>query len=389
MKSRLNFNRLLFTSILAFVSFQNTGMAASQTSGQEQDDFAIFEEKPTGKAKPVEKPKEKKPDPISESAEQKIERLKTEIRKNPRNVALIVQLAEIFYQKKEYEKTTALLWKQIDKIDRPAILLLARAEEEQKQPNDMIRALNNLVGKDEKDYEAYALLGNAYHMQKKYSEALENYKKSLDVNSKYEPAYQSLLSMYEKRTPPNLYEMRILVQDMIDNIGNRAEYLAKLCEINFNDSTFEAAIETCKQAISKDAKSANSYVNLGLSYKEIGEEETSAKTLKKAANDFPKSEYAQYSYGKILENQKNNVEAMKYFKAGTDADGTSARSWLGLASASFDMKKYEVALIAYKNACKFDKKNAVAFRRATTVLRNSRNSEWSGKFESASENCTF
>ncbi|MFM6930350.1 MAG: O-linked GlcNAc transferase, partial [Bdellovibrio sp.] len=65
------------------------------------------------------------------------------------------------------------------------------------------------------------------------------------------------------------------------------------------------------------------------------------------------------------------------------------RSWLGLASASFDMKKYEVALIAYKNACKFDKKNAVAFRRATTVLRNSRNSEWSGKFESASENCTF
>ena len=364
-------------------------MAASPTSGQE-DDFAIFEEMPaTTKAKPVEKPKEKAPEPIKESAEQKIERLKAEIRKNPRNITLIVQLADVFYQQKEYDKTTALLWKQIDKIDRAAILLLARAHEAQKQPNDMIRALNNLVGKDEKDYEAYALLGNAYQMQKKSSEALENYKKSLDVNAKYEPAYQSLLSMYEKRTPPNLYEMRILVQDMIDNIGSRAEYLAKLCEINFNDSTFEAAIETCKQAIAKDAKSANSYVNLGLSYKEIGEEDTANKTLKKAALDFPKSEFAQYSYGKVLENQKNNVDAMKFYKAGTDADANSARSWLGLASTSFDMKKYEVALIAYKNACKFDKKNAVAFRRATTVLRNSRNAEWSGKFESASDNCTF
>ncbi|MGE5085279.1 MAG: tetratricopeptide repeat protein, partial [Bacillota bacterium] len=259
MKSRLNFNRLLFTSILAFVSLQNAAKAASSTSGQEQDDFAIFEEKPTTKIKSVEKPMEKSPSPVKESAEQKIDRLKIEIRKNPRNVALIVQLAEVFYQQKEYDKTTALLWKQIDKIDRPAILLLARAHEAQKQPNDMIRALNNLVGKDEKDYEAYTLLGNAYSIQKKYSEALESYKKSLDANAKYEPAYQSLLTMYEKRTPPNLYEMRILVQDMIDNIGNRPEYLARLCEINFNDSTFEAAIDTCKQAIAKDSKSANSY----------------------------------------------------------------------------------------------------------------------------------
>lgn len=281
------------------------------------------------------------------------------------------------------------MWKQIDKIDRSAILLLARAHEANKQPNDMIRALNNLIGKDEKDYEAYALLGNAYLMQKKSSEALENYKKSLEINSKYEPAYQSLLSMYEKRTPPNLYEMRILVQDMIDHIGPRAEYLAKLCEINFNDSTYEAAIETCKQALVKDSKRADAYVNLGLSYKEIGEDETSVKTLKKAATDFPKSEYAQYSYGKVLEGQKNSVEAMKFYKAATDADANSARSWLGLASTSFDVKKYEVALIAYKNACKFDKKNAVAFRRATTILRNSRVSEWVGKFESASENCTF
>ena len=79
-------------SILPFVSLLNMAQAAPPTSGQEQDEFAAFENDiksapaaPAAAKKPVEKPKEKAPEPINETPEQKIERLKTEIRKNPRN----------------------------------------------------------------------------------------------------------------------------------------------------------------------------------------------------------------------------------------------------------------------------------------------------------------
>ncbi|WP_413585782.1 tetratricopeptide repeat protein [Bdellovibrio sp. HCB274] len=354
MKSRLNFKQLLVVIILPFVSFSLSAGTPTPTSGQD-----------------------------------KIEKLKADIRKQPQNTQLVVKLAEEFYAQKDYQKVTLLLWKNIDKIGRPEILMLARAHEARGETGDMIRAVNNLISKNDKDAEAYSLLGNAYSLQKKPKEALENYKLAIEANPKYEPPYHALLKMYGDRTPPNYYEMRILAQDMVDNIGKRPEYLEILCDVNTKDSTYDAGITSCRETIQLDPKRASAHVNLGLNMKGMGDDDKAKAALKKAANDFPKSEFAQYTYGRLLEDDKSSIEAMKYYKAGTGADPKSARSWLGLATTSFDIKKYDVAYIAYKNACKFDKKNAVAFRRATTVLRNSRTTDWVGKFESASENCTF
>ncbi|QDK39503.1 tetratricopeptide repeat protein [Bdellovibrio sp. NC01] len=408
MNNRLNFNRCVLTLILSFVSIQDIAFAQAPTSGQVTPKTPPPIPAPAGfpaKAAPAEA-KTAVPAPAvtpetpatvaatvttpADPLDAKIEALKVEIKKNPRNIKQIQDLADLFYQKKDYEKTTLLLWKQIDKLDRNGILLLARAHEQRKEPGEMIRALNILVGKDEKDFEALTLLGNAYVLQKKTKDALDAYKRAIEANSKYEPAYLGVASLYEKRNPPNLYELRILYQDMIDNLGAKGAYLQKLCEVNAkDDNTFETAIDTCRQATVKDPKTADAWVNLGNSLKTAGKTDEATSTLKKAANEFPKSEYAQYSYGKTLEEAKNSVDAMKYYKAGTEADPESARSWLGLAATSFDMKKYEISLIAYKNACKYDKKNAVAFRRATTVLRNARVNDWIGKFETASDNCTF
>lgn len=377
MNYRLNFNRFIFTLFLSFVSFLNNAPAQSPTSVPEPKDPVIFSVTP-----------EASPSSATTPQNNRIETLKAEIHKNPKNIKKVVELAEAFYQTKDYEKTTLLLWKQIDKIDRPAIVLLAKSHEHRKEPAEMIRALNILVGKNEKDFEAYSLLGNAYTMQKKTKDALENYKKSIENNPKYEPAYWGVAELYEKRNPPNLYELRILFQDMVDNIGSKPAFFQKLCEVNAkDDNTFQAAIETCRQAITKDPKTADAYVNLGNSLKIAAKNDEANATLKKAANDFPKSEYAQYTYAKVLEDQKDAVDAMKYFKVGTEADPTSARCWLGLAMSSFDIKKLEVSLIAYKNACKYDRKNAMAFRKATTSLRNSKSTDWIGKFEAGAEAC--
>ncbi|MGZ3774925.1 MAG: tetratricopeptide repeat protein [Pseudobdellovibrionaceae bacterium] len=404
----LNFKHLLFPFFLAFVSFWYSHAAQSQTSGQHNDDIEIFdidqelnsktrppEAKPTKPtAIPAQQPSliqsqnSKKAD-SSISNDEKIERLKKEFRDNPKNTELIIPLAEEFTKKHDYEKATQLLWKYVDKIDRRGLILLAKAHENRKEPNEMIRALNILLGKDSKDYEAYSLMGNANALLKKHKDAVEAYKKAIELNSKYEPAYNGLVSIYEKRTPPNLYELRILYQDMIETFGRLPRFLRKLCEINTLDGTSEPAIQTCKEAINKEPNVADPYVHLAINYKAIGEDGASLKTLKQASKEFPKSELAQYQYAKRLEDDKNYIEAMNFYKAATEAETSSARSWLGLATSSFELKKFELALIAYKNACKYDKKNAVAFRKATTILRNQKNTEWKDKYESASESCTF
>lgn len=298
-------------------------------------------------------------------------------------------LAEGMIEKEQYSQATKLLWKHIDTMERADILVLAKAHEKAKEPMEMIRALNLILSKNQKDAEVLTLIGKAHLLQKKPKDAREKFAAALEVNKKYEPAYNGLIELYGNTDKPNYYELRILFQDMIENIGARHQYLVKLCEINTLDGTFEAAIKECKAAITKKTKLADAYVYLGLSYRATGDEQKGLNTLKKAANEFSNSELAQYTYAKILEEKKNYIQALEYFKAGTDIDEKSARSWLGLANSSFELRKYDVAIDAFRKACKFERRNAAAFRKAASILRNQRNTEWAEKYISASEHCTF
>lgn len=246
-----------------------------------------------------------------------------------------------------------------------------------------------LTGKNPKDFEAHYLTGNAYLLQKKSKQAMESYKQAVEINPKFEPAYTALISFYEKRDTPNLYELRIIYQDMLKAFGPKPNLLSKLCQVNTEDGVYEPAIFSCKDAIVKDKQNPNPYVYLALAYKGTGETAKYEEELKKAATKFPQAEIAQYHYGKLLEDQKNFIEAMKYYKAATDSDSNSSRSWLGLATSSFEVKKYDIAHPAFKKACQLDQKMALPFRRATTVLRNNKNRAWIPKFETDSETCTF
>lgn len=300
-----------------------------------------------------------------------------------------IKEAEALISKGDLEKATQLLWKNVDKLERKDLILLAQTHEKKKEASEMNRALNLVLAKSATDVEALTLQGKAFILQNKKKDAMESFKKAVEINNKYEPAYTELIKYYENRNPPYYSELRILVQDMIDNIGARAQYLAKLCEINSKDMTHQDAITTCKAAIAKDNKQPEPYIYLGLSYRATDDDTLGIRMLQKAAKEFPKSELAQFSYAKVLEEQKNYLEAMNFYKTGTEADEKSARCWLGLANTAFEIKKFEVALIAYKKTCKLDRKNAAAFRKAAANLRISKNAEWTEKFQSSSESCSY
>ena len=381
MKIGLNFYRINKPLILSFVSFLVVFSTATQSFGQaskQTDEFDEFENEvqsdfKQGPSKPALKSDLQSPAVKTQKAA----------------AGKVVSEAQQAYDQGDLTKATSLWWKQIEKLSRAEMILLAKAHEKKKEPTEMIRVLNILIGKNESDAEAHYLLGNANMLQKKSRQALEAYNTALELNPRYEAAYLAVAEMYEKRTPPNFYELRAIYQDMIAKIGDRGKYLAKICEIDALDETFEAAIASCKQAINKDSQRAENYVFLGVAQQHTGDTNAANQTLKRAADRFPKSELAQYHYGKVLEDKKNYPDAMKYYRVGTTADAKSARSWLGLAATSFELQKFDISLEAYKKACRFEHKNAAAFRKATGVLRNSRNSEWTGRFESAADSCTF
>lgn len=301
--------------------------------------------------------------------------------------ASLLTTAEADFKKGDYDKVTDLLWKNLDQLDRKGLLLLAVAHEKKKEPANMIKVANMLTSKNPKDYEAFYLIGSAHlMMNKKKSEALESLKTSLEINPKYLPAYEKIAEMYEQTK--NHYELRILYQDMIDNIGRKPEFLTKLCEINTLDKQEDQALLLCKEAMQKDPKVASNYVYLGIVQKHGGEIEVAKKSLKTAAEIHSKSEFAQFTYAELMDEQKDYLSASKYYQNCTAADPKSSRCWIGFARSSFEIRKYEQALDAYKKACKLDQKTAVAFRKATTALRNTREGTWLQQYEAASESCS-
>ena len=298
-----------------------------------------------------------------------------------------IATAESLFKSGKYSEVTDLLWKSIDKLDRKSMILLAVAHEKKNEPANMSKVATMLTTKNEKDYEAHYLLGTAQFMSKKNSEALESLKTALEINPKYQPAYEKLAQMYLEKK--NTYELRIVYQDMMDKIGSKPAFLNKLCELNtVLDYQEDQALLYCKDAISKDPKNADNYVYMGLVQKNGGDDAKSKATLKSAADSHSKSEFAVYTYANLLDEQKSYLEAAKYYQACVSADQKSARCWVGVAKTSFEIRKFDQALEAFKKACKLDRKNAATFRKATTTLRNSKDLSWVQPYETASEGCS-
>jgi tetratricopeptide (TPR) repeat protein len=293
--------------------------------------------------------------------------------------------AQTAYQKKDYQKTVDLLSPEVEKLDRKGLFLLAGAYSRQKKPTAAIKVYTAAFAKNPKDVEAKTLIGVEQINLHQDNDALQTLKDALNMDKKYLPAYNALISIYEKRD--NKYELRLLYQDMIKNIGERPLFVAKLCELTTEDGLYDLAFSYCERGMKIDPKEPSNFVNFGLANKETGNTEQAEGYLKKAAMSFPKSELAQYTYGKYLADQKNFIGAYPLYKKAVAADEKSSRALLGLAQSSFEIQKYAESLTTFSQLCSLDKTSLPFFRRAANSLRTMKIADWLKKFEDKIDLC--
>lgn len=318
----------------------------------------------------------------------RIEQLKNDIRAHPTDVRLVVKLAEEFHKNGQDENTTALLWKQIEKLDAAGFNLLMDAHEARKEWADVIRAANFLLGKNPKNEATLTRLGYAQFMKGQKTDAKETLKKALEINKMYQPAYDVLLKVYEGN---NTYEQRLLLQDMVETFGPKIGFLTKLCSLNtLDEGGNEQGEKVCAEAVKVDGSVPENHVHLGLIAKQKGEPEKAKSLLRSAADDFPKSEFAQYQYASFLESEKNYVDAYKYYERCLSADATSERCLMGVGNNGIQLQKFDRALAVFKLACqKNGRKNAAAVRKAYRSIQQNKNFDLASKFESLTEKCSM
>ncbi|MFP5518426.1 MAG: tetratricopeptide repeat protein [Bdellovibrionia bacterium] len=368
-------------AIIATVSILAVGLAHAD----EFDAFSEFLEE-DGRSAPA---KSNTPAKVAsrETNTQKLQRLKKDFQKNPANYNLIIQIAEVLIEEKKTDDAQKILWRYVDKVPPRGLHLLAEIHITRNELDKAEKAANLAVANNENDHVGWTIKGRAKLKQKQEKTAMEAFNKAVSLKPDYEPAYLPLIDFYHGKK--NYYELRIVLQDMIKNIGKRPHYYRQLCQLSIDDKTYEQALGICREGIGLDSTIPENHTNLGLAQLKTENEVEGMKTLETAAKKFSKSDYAQIQLALVLFEKKDFIKALQFFKRSVVANEKSAIGWTGLGESAFEIQKYEDSLGAFSKACKLDRSMAPKFRKAMITLRNANNREWTAAFEKASDQCVF
>lgn len=324
-------------------------------------------------------------DTVVSKAKLSIPELEKKIALNSKDFGSRIQLAEIYQERKSYDKMVETLRPASDTIGRRGLLLLASAYEGKKDHLNQIRVLENLLMQNDKDYYVHFKLGSAYAATKRHEDAALSFKTAKLHNTRFLPAYQALLKSFGEIDDKE--SSRTLLNDMIKTFGEKPQFYNELCRLYYADSFLDKAREICQQAIEKDPRFPDNHVHLGLTLKDLTNTQQAEKILYKAASQFSNSEFAHWAAGQFAVDVQNFAAAFKYFTQATKIDPKSVRSQLGLGKSALEFQKLNESLNAYIAACKLHPGSIREFRVAAGTIRKNRDLVWAQKFDAGMGRC--
>ncbi|MFA5340014.1 MAG: tetratricopeptide repeat protein [Candidatus Omnitrophota bacterium] len=193
-----------------------------------------------------------------------------------------------------------------------------------------------------KQVEDYYKKADAYYESGKYAEAIELFKKVIEIDSDYLDVYRKLGNAYAK------LGNYIKAAETYNALGWQLSGL-----ISFPvDKTEE--IEAYKEAIRLDPKYYEAYCNLGTAYYIVSKYVEAIKVLKKAIELEPKKSIAYINLGAAYEASGKYAEAIKALEEARKLDPdspylhTMGLAYAGLENYTEAIKLYKEALAGYK-----------------------------------------
>lgn len=276
----------------------------------------------------------------------------------------------------------------IDQLKLPDLYKLARSYEYTGAFDSALKIYRSILSQNEKNYESRVRAAYCLFKLKKEKESINLYKEAIDLNKSREDAYLGLIQIYEMKK--NRYELRILYQDLIQNVGEKPIYIRKVCELSQQEGLHEMAKSFCELGIKKDSESPKSYIHYALMLKETGQTESAQKILLEAIKKFKSFDEPKIVLAQIHEESKSYIEALKWYKLAYQIDIKNISTLRGLSSNYFELQNFELALNFFIKACEIDKIQISNFKKATNILKKSKITaqfEWSKKYETALSLC--
>ena len=303
-----------------------------------------------------------------------------------------IPAARAAFDSKQYDKVIELLGSSVDKLHRDGIYLLAQSHSEKDNHPAAIKLYEAALALNSKDFESKRRIGLEYVKMGKDKDALPAFREALEMNPKNEATYLDIAGIYDRRRPPNKYELRLLFEDLLKQTGEKAAYISRLCELTTLEGQYSLSHTAddkgyCDRGIKLNNREPKNYVYLATTYKETADLDKAQVYFLKAADSFSKSGFAQLAAGDFFAGQKNFLKAFTYYKRASEASPDAIEAWQGLARAALEIQKFLDSYLALEKACKINRSAHLEVRKAMVSLRQQKNTEWMNKFDSLATTC--
>jgi tetratricopeptide (TPR) repeat protein len=300
------------------------------------------------------------------------------------------------------QKALDFLWKNSEKLQRGDLIFLCKLLVKKKAWKEILKASELALAKNPQDAEFLTFQGKSYMEigkdKKNQEKAQESLRSAIEANPKFEPPYWILDEYYAgldlvakaNKKPMRFFQTRrLLFEDLIEKVGEKPEFLARLCEINTRDGLNEAALKQCKRALQLDKKDIKTQIYLAQVYKQSGQKAEALTLLESSLKENPRSTDILLALGNQFEEDKNAARAYSSFKECLGYSPENEDCLRGLGATACSLRKFQEGYNTFQKLCKKDRKWSLDVRKAANAAKEIGDLDWQQKFLELSLNCNI
>jgi len=228
-----------------------------------------------------------------------------------------------------------------------------------KKYNQAIESFKKVVEIDPTNDDAYTYIGLAYKNQEKYNQAIEAYKKAININPKSDNAYYNMGNAYRDKEK-DIEAIKAYKKAVEINPKNSGAYY-NVGNIYYNKKEYRESIEPYKKLIELSPRDAQIYNILGNVYFEVKKYSESIKHYKKAIELDSNSDYPYYGLGDIYYAKQDYKKAINFYKQSIDKNFNNSYTHMKMGMTYFWLEKFDESIRSYGHSIRLNPNDYSAY----------------------------
>ncbi len=314
-------------------------------------------------------------------ASTEIEKLESNVRKDPQNKASAKFLIQHYFNKQQWKDLVRVAQPQQKALESSVAMMLVEgylALQDGQSANALLGHIQSSSGvtADTKMWEARALVimarGEKTAIQKMNhaNKSIEVIRAAAELDPKNEDVYLEWVDILREFWPHLAQDALNVVNVMEQKLDDYESHIPLKCDLYAKAALWDQGAVACQRAIRTNGKDVNSRLNYAevLNIKEGPE--ARKKSLIKIAKDHPGHFEAQVLLGDVYFADQDFIGATAQYKKAIELRKADTAVLLKLAQSEFKIKQFATALQSYRAHCKQARMVSSEFKDATKQIRS-------------------